>query len=342
MKDINAKFDRLSVSYEVLVRSNKELSIANKNLAEIVGIIASSSARSASSRAPESRPYFPIQSTPAAKNHQFLNLASLPSAPQTNSIRQSTPGPPDHTYDHLQRCLNSVQELAKTISCAMDVWRGQEKAGNTDIHGSHARLMLELGKLPKELECKDCSGRVSWSEFDLTKSASAGLGTCICAGQASIERWLDQYHIPEHPYGFASSADVSMLVEASTAAPSSASSGFLPPRTATSNDMTTFTYGGFDEPKTQTCTFTPLWLTHELCYCCNLRRRSIVESGPRYPSTRLDRPKSLSESFTSEQTDAATSSAVQKNSSRQAVDSDLVAVHGLLKRWLGNDATAIF
>ena len=342
MNDISAKFDRLSISYEVLVQSNKELSIANKNLAEIVGIIASSSAGSAGFRAPQSRRYFPIQSTPAAQNHQFLNLASSPSAPQTNSVGGTTPGPPDKTYVNLQRCLNSVQELTKTISSAMDVWRGQENAGNTDIHGSHARLMLELGKLPKELECKNCSGRVAWSEFGLTKAASAGLGTCICAGEASTERWLDQHHIPEHPYQSSSSADVSMLVEASTVAPSSASSGFLPPRTATSDELTIFTYGGFDEPKTQTCPFTPLWLTHELCYCRNLRRVSIVESGPRYSSTRLHRPKSPPESFTSEYTDAATSSAVRKNSPCEAVDSDLDAVYELLKRWLGNGATAVF
>ena len=99
----------------------------------------------------------------------------------------------------------------------------------------------------------------------------------------SIERWMDEYHIPEHPYRFPGSADPSMLVEASTAAPSSASSGFLPSRSANSDELTTFTFGGFDEPKAQTCAFTPLWLTHEVRYCRNFQRGNAAEIGSGYP-----------------------------------------------------------
>jgi hypothetical protein len=100
----------------------------------------------------------------------------------------------------------------------------------------------------------------------------------------SIERWLAE-HNPEHPYRFPGSADPSMLVEASTTAPSLASSGFLPPRTATSDELTTFTYGGFDEPKVQACAFTPLWLTHELRYCLNFQHGNAAEIGSEYPVT---------------------------------------------------------
>lgn len=85
--------------------------------------------------------------------------------------------------------MDSVQELAKTIEIAMRVWRGQEKSGSSDIHGSHARLSAEFGKLPVELESRRCSGRVPWAHFDLVKAASTQLGTCTCAKQTSPLLW---------------------------------------------------------------------------------------------------------------------------------------------------------
>jgi len=101
----------------------------------------------------------------------------------------------------------------------------------------------------------------------------------------SIQRWLAEYHIPENHHRFSTSPGLSMRVEASTAAPSSASSGFLPPRTATSDDLTTFTCGEVDEQKAQTCAFTPLWLTHELRYCRNFQRGDVAGNDSRYPVT---------------------------------------------------------
>ena len=101
----------------------------------------------------------------------------------------------------------------------------------------------------------------------------------------SIQRWLGEDHVHEHPYCLSSSPNPSMRAEASTIVPSSASSGFLPARTATSDELTTFTYGGFEEPKAQTCAFTPLWLTHELRYCRNFRRGNVVENNSGYPGT---------------------------------------------------------
>jgi hypothetical protein len=128
------------------------------------------------------------------------------------------------------------------------------------------------------------NGQEGLQIHQIERSAPTGVNDIAAYANESIERWLTE-HDPEHPYRFPGSADLSMRVEASTAAPSSASSGFLPPRTATSDELTTFTYGGFDEPKAQTCAFTPLWLTHELRYCRNFRRASVVASGPGYPAT---------------------------------------------------------
>jgi hypothetical protein len=119
----------------------------------------------------------------------------------------------------------------------------------------------------------------------IKRSTTIGIDDTAARANDSIERWMDQYHIPEDPYRFPGPTDPSMLVETSTAAPSSASSGFLPPRTATSDELTAFTFGGFDEPKAQICAFTPLWLAHELRYCRNFQRGNAAEIGTEYPAT---------------------------------------------------------
>jgi hypothetical protein len=129
------------------------------------------------------------------------------------------------------------------------------------------------------------NGQEGLQVHQIERSVPTEIDDIAACANDSIERWLTEDN-PEHPYGFTGHTDPSMLVEASTVAPSSASSGFLPPRTATSDELTTFTYGGFDEPKVQqTCAFTPLWLTHELRYCRNFRRGSAAERGPSYPVT---------------------------------------------------------
>jgi hypothetical protein len=127
------------------------------------------------------------------------------------------------------------------------------------------------------------NGQEGLQDHQTERPIPTGVDDIAAYANESIQRWLTE-HDPEHPYRFSGSADPSMRVEASTVAPSSASSGFLPSRTATSDELTTFTYGGFDEPKPQTCAFTPLWLTHELRYCRNFPRGSVVASAPGYPT----------------------------------------------------------
>ena len=127
------------------------------------------------------------------------------------------------------------------------------------------------------------NGQEGLQDHQTERPIPTGVDDIAAYANESIQRWLTE-HNPEHPYRFSGSVDPSMRVEASTVAPSSASSGFLPSRTATSDELTTFTYGGFDEPKSQTCAFTPLWLTHELRYCRNFPRGSAVASGSGYPT----------------------------------------------------------
>lgn len=101
----------------------------------------------------------------------------------------------------------------------------------------------------------------------------------------SIHRWLAQHHESENPFCFPYSPSASILVEASTASPSLASSGFLPPRAASSAELMAFTTGGFDEGsilKASQCAFTPLRLTHEMRYCRNMQFGSSSKIGSNY------------------------------------------------------------
>lgn len=110
---------------------------------------------------------------------------------------------------------------------------------------------------------------------------------------APIQRWLSQNpDQADNPFCFPGSPEASMLVEASTASPSLASSGFLlPTRAASSGDLMAFATGGFDEgpgsavKKAQLCAFTPLWLTHERRYCRNMHFGAAGKAAPRYPTT---------------------------------------------------------
>ena len=79
-----------------------------------------------------------------------------------------------------------------------------------------------------------------------------------------------------------------MLVEASTIAPSLASSGFLSPRVPSSADLLVFATGGFDDdgvPIAQPCAFRPLWLTHETRYCHRGQLEALAGETSLYPAT---------------------------------------------------------
>lgn len=90
--------------------------------------------------------------------------------------------------DHLKRCMDSVQELAKTIAGAMDAWHG--KTGeNLDVHGSFSKLATQVSTLPKDLQCVHCSRTVSWDGFKLPKLEPGAAGTCICTRESSNKHW---------------------------------------------------------------------------------------------------------------------------------------------------------
>lgn len=174
----------LGENLQRLTISNEALSVSNKTLVDILsarqqgpnhvdaGLTTTSSSREAS-----------LLDDP--HGNSLDSCSSVTNASSNNPlIHQEAPSHPMH--NHLQRCMDSVQELARTIACSMSTWQGHDKTGNSDIHGSHAKLVAELRKLPAELECERCSGRVPWAHFD---PASRCLGTCTCVGQTSPIHW---------------------------------------------------------------------------------------------------------------------------------------------------------
>lgn len=178
----------LGESLHRLTISNESLSLSNKTLTDILyfqeqspdkfdsGIVSAASSTKTGL-------------LDGTSGSPFITCFAVPGPPKPGPVRHQESTGSDFTHDHLQRCMGSVQELAKTIACAMSAWQGQEKTGSSDIHGSHAKLIAELGKLPVELECKQCSGRVPWAHFDLAKAASTCLGTCTCVSQTSPSLW---------------------------------------------------------------------------------------------------------------------------------------------------------
>jgi hypothetical protein len=179
----------LGESLQRLTISNESLSMSNKTLTDILyfreqslkqtldlGIATlASSTKCRSPFGPNGRP--------------FVSAFAFPDLPRTDppGSQQSTPS--DSTHDYLQQCMDYVHELANTIACAMSAWQGKEKTGNSDIHGSHAKLVAALTTLPIELECGECLGRVTWSHFDLSRAATECLGTCTCVDRTMPMHW---------------------------------------------------------------------------------------------------------------------------------------------------------
>jgi hypothetical protein len=107
----------------------------------------------------------------------FNTLASVP----LDSMSVQTAPPPDPTSDHLQRCMDSVQELAKTIACAIDKWHGSGLLDGFDIHGTYAKVSAHLEQLPADVECMRCTRRTYKSALHNPPSRVSSLSSaCTC------------------------------------------------------------------------------------------------------------------------------------------------------------------
>jgi hypothetical protein len=90
------------------------------------------------------------------------------------------PTPPDPTSGHLQRCMDSVQELAKTIACAMGKWQGHGLLDCLDVHGSYAKVSANIEQLPADVECMRCMRRAYKSTLHSSPSRVSLSSICTC------------------------------------------------------------------------------------------------------------------------------------------------------------------
>lgn len=174
-----------------------ELSRSNQKLIDKMSVAPQPGNNTVASRTPE--PVITAQHSMTNQNLYNFHVALPPDPPQAANGVQFTPKNPDSPHqrltppesmdDHLQRCLSSVQGLASTILCTMNGLRGLPKVGNADVHGSCATVVSQIKLLPVSLECLQCTGRVSLSEFDLAKAAWGYLGSCTCIGRGCLSSW---------------------------------------------------------------------------------------------------------------------------------------------------------
>jgi CRP-like cAMP-binding protein len=179
----------LETDLKLLALSNKDLSHSNKTLTDTIALISRASVN----------PVVPKATTPPAAStitdgrgiSRALPVTSLIAMPSVNlpPIVPRKQNPSDRVADHLQRCMQSVQELATTISCALDALHGREKTGNSDIHGSYAKLVADVQKLTSKVQCVHCKRRVAWPHLEPIKSDPGQAGACICMRVASPSTW---------------------------------------------------------------------------------------------------------------------------------------------------------
>jgi hypothetical protein len=76
--------------------------------------------------------------------------------------------------------MYSVQELARTIACAIDTWHGRGLLECSDIHGTYAKVSANLEQLPANAECMRCIRRTYKSTIHNPPSRVGVPGTCTC------------------------------------------------------------------------------------------------------------------------------------------------------------------
>jgi hypothetical protein len=179
----------LEADLQHLAISNRDLAHSNKTLTDTIAAI---------SRAPlssvESRTKHPLSADSAVDlrgNSKEIHVNSLIAMPPTNlpPIIRRRPVPAPQMADHLLLCMKSVQELATTITSALEALHGQEKTGSSDVHGSYAKLSANLDRLPAGVQCVHCARSVTWLRLEPIQPDLAQVGACICMCQSSPSNW---------------------------------------------------------------------------------------------------------------------------------------------------------
>lgn len=114
--------------------------------------------------------------SPAIQQSMIFNTLATVSADNT----ETQPEPSDPTSDHLQRCMDSVQELAKSIARAMDEWHSHGLLGCSEVHDSYARVLTHVQQLPTDIECTRCTRRAYKSNLRRSPNRVEFPSTCTC------------------------------------------------------------------------------------------------------------------------------------------------------------------
>ena len=173
----------LEADLKVLALSNKDLSQSNKTLTETIAAISHPLLSPAVPQAKGpcvDQPVVPDQG--AIRDIHATSLIAMPPNILPPIISRQL-APSGDMSVHLQRCMKSVQDLAMTISCALDALQGREKTGSSDIHGSYASLKDTMNQLPNTVQCDHCKQSVAWSHFEPVRSGVELSGPCKCVGQ---------------------------------------------------------------------------------------------------------------------------------------------------------------
>lgn len=179
----------LEADLKLLALTNKDLSHSNKTLADTIAALSQPSVSHAEAKATSA----PVTSltTDNQGTSRAMPLASLLAMPPADllPIVSQTRSPSNGMTNHLQRCMDSVQELALSISCALDALHGREKRGSSDIHGSYAKLVADVQQLTSKVQCIHCKRTVAWSHLEPIKPGPVQAGACICMRVATPSTW---------------------------------------------------------------------------------------------------------------------------------------------------------
>ena len=115
---------------------------------------------------------------------QGMMFNTFASVPLENTSNQTAPSDP--TGDQLQRCMDSVQELAKTIARAMEIWHGRGLLGTLDIRECHGKMSENLKRLPASERCPYCGHLLYWAK---TRDTSNRGSLEICNCHATVKRY---------------------------------------------------------------------------------------------------------------------------------------------------------
>ena len=173
----------LEADLKLLALSNKDLSHSNKTLSDTIAAISRPLLSPAMPQAQD--PHVDLSAVPVQKATRDMHATLLMAMPP-NTLPPITPRqlvPSGDMSDHLQRCMKSVQDLAMTISCALDALQGREKTGSSDIHGSYASLKATMDQLPATVQCDHYKQSVAWSHLEPIGYGVGPSGPCNCVGQ---------------------------------------------------------------------------------------------------------------------------------------------------------------